>query len=109
MVSGSGRFRFALGQDFFGSALKFILGCNVADGTVQATVIVMVYKINDQTLRIAERQRGIDPNIAINGGPLSEIIRGLVFGNFSRARCTMISTSASVMDSRISPWTMYRR
>jgi hypothetical protein len=42
---------------------------------------------------------------AMNCGPLSEMIRGVAWGNFSRARCKMISTSASVIDSRISQCT----
>src|SRR5437867_3895914 len=40
---------------------------------------------------------------AMNCGPLSEMMRGEARGNCSRARCKMISTSASVIASRISP------
>src|SRR3989304_937747 len=46
-------------------------------------------------------------SLAMNCGPLSEMIRGVTPGNFSRARCTMISTSASVIDSLISQCTTY--
>ena len=47
-------------------------------------------------------------SLAMNCGPLSEMIRGRASGNFSRARWRMISISASVIDSRISQWTMNR-
>src|SRR5579883_2974319 len=38
---------------------------------------------------------------AMNCGPLLEMIRDVAWGNFSRARCKMISTSASVIHARI--------
>ena len=40
--------------------------------------------------------------------PLSLITRGLACGNFSRALCKTISTSAAVMAGRISQCTMKR-
>src|SRR5579875_935177 len=42
---------------------------------------------------------------AMNCGPLSEMMRGPAWGNFSRARAKMISTFASFIDSRSSPGT----
>ena len=47
-------------------------------------------------------------SLAMNCGPLSEMIRGRASGNRSRARWMIVSTSASVMLSRISQWTMNR-
>ncbi len=41
-------------------------------------------------------------SLAINCGPLSEMILGLAWGNRSPARWRMISTSGSVICSRIS-------
>ena len=45
-------------------------------------------------------------SLAMNCGPLSLMIRGVSPGNYSRARSTMISASASVIRSRISQWTI---
>ena len=47
-------------------------------------------------------------SLAMNCGPLSEMIRGRSPGNCSRARWMIVSTSASVMVSRISQWMMNR-
>ena len=47
-------------------------------------------------------------SLAMNCGPLSEMIRGCASGYFSLAACRMISMSASVIDSRRSQLTMYR-
>ena len=39
---------------------------------MQTAVIVMLDKINDEALRIAERQRGIDPNtVALDGSVIA--------------------------------------
>ena len=45
-------------------------------------------------------------SLAKNCGPLSLMIRGVSSGNFSRARCTIVTTSCSVILSRISQCTM---
>src|SRR6516162_1582965 len=50
-----------------------------------------------------ERRINSLKSFAINCGPLSEITRGLTPGYRSLARSRMISTSASVIDSRRSP------
>jgi hypothetical protein len=47
-------------------------------------------------------------SLAMNCGPLSEMMRGRASGCFSFAPCRMISMSASVIDSRMSQFTMYR-
>jgi hypothetical protein len=47
-------------------------------------------------------------SLAMNCGPLSEMIRGRASGYFSFAPCKMISMSASVIVSLISQFTMYR-
>jgi hypothetical protein len=47
-------------------------------------------------------------SLAMNCGPLSEMMRGFSLGNFSLARAMMHSTSSSVMCSRTSQWTMAR-
>ena len=47
-------------------------------------------------------------SLAMNRGPLSEMIRGRASGYFSLAPCMMISMSASVILSRRSQLTMYR-
>ena len=47
-------------------------------------------------------------SLAMNCGPLSEMIRGRTSGYFSLAPCKMISMAASVIDSRMSQFTMYR-
>ena len=47
-------------------------------------------------------------SLAMNCGPLSEMIRGRSPGNCSRARWRIVSTSASVLVSRISQWMMNR-
>ena len=47
-------------------------------------------------------------SLAMNCGPLSEMIRGRAYRYFSFAPCTMISMSASVIESRMSQFTMYR-
>jgi hypothetical protein len=47
-------------------------------------------------------------SFAVNCGPLSEMILGSAPGNFSRAAWMMIWASRSVIDGRISQWTMYR-
>src|SRR5215467_3004339 len=47
-------------------------------------------------------------SLAMNCGPLSEIIRGRASGYFSFAPCKMTSMSVSVIDSRMSQFTMYR-
>ena len=44
-------------------------------------------------------------SLAMNCGPLSEMIRGRASGYFSLAACRMISMSASVIDSRRSQLT----
>jgi len=45
-------------------------------------------------------------SLAMNCGPLSEMIRGRASGYFSFAPCRMISMSASAIDSRMSQFTM---
>ena len=47
-------------------------------------------------------------SLAMNCGPLSEMIRGVWPGTFSRARWMMVCTSDSSILSRISQWTMNR-
>jgi len=47
-------------------------------------------------------------SLAMNCGPLSLMIRGVSPGNSSRARWIIVSTSCSVIASRISQCTMYR-
>ena len=47
-------------------------------------------------------------SLAMNCGPLSEMIRGRASGYFSFAPYKMISMSASVIDFRRSQLTMYR-
>src|SRR5215471_11624251 len=47
-------------------------------------------------------------SLAMNCGPLSEMIRGLASGNFSRPRWMICSMSTSVIVARISWWTTQR-
>ena len=47
-------------------------------------------------------------SLAMNCGPLSVIIRALALGYFSRAACSTISTSASVIWRRSCQWTTLR-
>ena len=47
-------------------------------------------------------------SLAMNCGPLSEMIRGRASGCFYFAPYKMISISASVIDSRMFQFTMYR-
>ncbi len=47
-------------------------------------------------------------SLAMNCGPLSEMIRGRASGHFSFAPWKMISMAASVVDSRMSQFATYQ-
>ena len=68
-----------LSQYRFNSAFEFILGGNIADGTMLTSIIVMVRKIDNESLCITQRQRRINTNT----GALDELLE--IFGDKLRA------------------------
>jgi hypothetical protein len=82
----------SLSMDLLLTAGEHVLRRDVADGTVQAD--------------IAETRMNSLKSLAMNCGPLSEMIRGRASGCSSLARSKMISMSASAIDSRKSQFTM---
>jgi len=61
-VSGGFQLAVALSVNFDLSACKHIVGRDVAGGTVQADIVVMLHVALDQTLCIFQRQRRSRPN-----------------------------------------------
>ena len=55
-LAGGGEFGVSLGLDRFGAALEFVAGRDIADGAVQALVIIMVHKTGDDLAGVIQRQ-----------------------------------------------------
>ena len=66
--AGLGELAVALGMDGLVVAEQAVVGCDVADGTVQADVVVMLHVVGDDAAGILERQRHLDADaIALEG------------------------------------------
>ena len=57
--AGLGEFAVAFGVDVFVVAEELVLGSDVADGAVQANVVVMGHEIGNDVSSVVERERAL--------------------------------------------------
>ena len=66
--AGLGEFAVALCEDFLVASFEFVLGRDVADGAVQADVVVMGDVIGRRAAGVVERERHLDADaLALDG------------------------------------------